>query len=280
MWHEKIKGLKIRTPSQNGNKKKQYKIKEDVASFILMYLTLKEDYAYKMAFQFSKYLTEKNGWKQELVEDFKSLKDQSQLQPILSQMEKDKFLTSRKRKEGGRPRRYFRINPAVLLNPCEHSTQYVSDIYGAINVSEDQIARLLQKLEERFSETHSIKPSSESTLEFKDVIYFIMKNARDVGMHEIANTLFTYWQEIVFVSPNLKEISSLMSARSQIDLELEWNERQLERLKKENDDLDEEKNDDLDEEKYPGRNVQFPIPRQFLGPYRLTKVKHVGKNDK
>lgn len=59
MWHEKIKGLKIRTPSQNGNKKKQYKIKEDVASFILMYLTLKEDYAYKMAFQFSKYLTEK-----------------------------------------------------------------------------------------------------------------------------------------------------------------------------------------------------------------------------
>lgn len=194
-------------------------------------------------------------------------------------MEKDKFLTSRKRKEGGRPRRYFRINPAVLLNPCEHSTQYVSDIYGAINVSEDQIARLLQKLEERFSETHSIKPSSESTLEFKDVIYFIMKNARDVGMHEIANTLFTYWQEIVFVSPNLKEISSLMSARSQIDLELEWNERQLERLKRE------WRFGWRKEWRFGWRKVSrsecsIPNTKAILGPYRLTKVKHVGKNDK
>ena len=107
MWFDKVAEFKAKTSGSFGV----------VPNFLLMYLTLGEDYASSMVKTISKGMSTKNGWNDSQIETFRSIRDRSLLQRILTKMEEKEFLLSRMEKVNGRKRKYFRLNPEVLRNP-------------------------------------------------------------------------------------------------------------------------------------------------------------------
>lgn len=102
----------------------------------LLYLMLGKDYAYRIAKQFNDVSTGIN-----------ALKDQSQLQPLLKDLEKRGFLVSEKVKEDGRDRKYFSINPQILCspNPIEEVYPLPGD-GGAISIKRDDVTSFMNEL--------------------------------------------------------------------------------------------------------------------------------------
>ena len=100
----------------------------------LMYLAQGEDYAYHMAGQFAKGLTLENQWKDERIKNFKlrTLKNTTgPLSTLLNSMEKKNLLISRKESVGKKDRKYFSINPVILLSP-DGSNDYLIPSYSEI----------------------------------------------------------------------------------------------------------------------------------------------------
>jgi hypothetical protein len=93
---------------------------QGAVTLVLMYHTLGEDYAYHMAGQFDKGLKVKNLWKDNQIRAFKLkiLKNKTgPLSTLLNRMEKDRLLISREELIGKQRRKYFSINPDILLRP-------------------------------------------------------------------------------------------------------------------------------------------------------------------
>jgi DNA-binding transcriptional ArsR family regulator len=104
MWHRAIKVFKAEEEEHDG----------EAATLVLMWLAIKgEDYAYNMAKIFKKELIVENGWAEEQLAYLRSLKKPSQVGTLLSKMEKEGFVASRK-EQTGRRNKYYALNVNML----------------------------------------------------------------------------------------------------------------------------------------------------------------------
>jgi hypothetical protein len=228
-WHKKIRKLKIHSLSKVGHNKR-YAIKEDVASLILLYLLLGKDYTYNMAKEFSRNLTTEKGWKKEQINLLRSVKEQSQLQPILKLMSKKKFLIESKLDSEGRSRICYEVNPAIIVAPYYSDTydsEYISEIYGPIKIPEDQIRQLLQKMEEKSREAYFRKWSDIPNLKFDAFLGEVKDEAREHEMHEMVIELIHYLNEIRVILPSEERVNNLQREKEFIEMKIRDEERDL-----------------------------------------------------
>jgi hypothetical protein len=125
-WHEVFEEVKGTKPAK---------------VLALLYLAvLGEGYAYDMVKPFPS----KNK-KKKMEFNIKSFKDQSQIQPILKDLEKREFLISRIEKTDGRERRIFSLNPRILCTP-DGSKIYQLPGDRVLGITEDDARKFLDKL--------------------------------------------------------------------------------------------------------------------------------------
>lgn len=142
----------------------------------LLYLSMREDYAYNIAAQFKK-----------LPINVKALKDQSQLQPILKDFEEKSFLVSRKEKIDGRDRKYFFINPQILYSP-DGTENYPLLNKGSLGISYDDIKVFLCDLSQTDCEKYlkgwdkSANVLQRSTEKY-DFITFLLALQEEARIH-------------------------------------------------------------------------------------------------
>ncbi len=101
----------------------------------LLYLVLGEDYAYNMAKQFA-----------EVSTDVNALKDQSQLHPLLKDLEERGFLISKKDKEDGRVHKYFSINPQILCSPNSLEVYPLPGDGGVLGIDLNDVRSFMDEL--------------------------------------------------------------------------------------------------------------------------------------
>lgn len=149
-WHEAFESIKGRN---------------DVKVHLLLHLLHGEDYAYNIAKFYRKSSIEIN-----------PLCDQSQIQPILSDMEKKEFLRSRNPPSVRRNKKFFSLNPAILQSPTGACPYHLPE--GVLSIRNEDVEKLFTGLEKKG------RPNSDqSGIETFDFVTFLLA-ARDLAKVE------------------------------------------------------------------------------------------------
>ncbi|MDF0594264.1 helix-turn-helix transcriptional regulator [Methanotrichaceae archaeon M04Ac] len=166
--------------------------RNDVKIHLLLHLLYEEDYAYNIANFFKKSKIKIN-----------TLCEQSQIQPILADMENKGFLLSRKSEASPRVRRYFSINPAILQSPMNATLHILSSGRGLYIRKED--------LEELFAALKGCKRPDPSQLGIQkfDFIAFLLavRALADVyGFLPLSRELDLYISEVERIEREVRRI--------------------------------------------------------------------------
>lgn len=149
-----------------------------LATLVVMYLAFGRDYASNMVKEFRDAITEKNGWDECQKETFRSLRDQSQIQPLLDKMEKEDILISEQEKSGRKPR-FFSLSPALI---------------DSIAGSENQKSCLLKSLGKENRGVYLKSWGCHGIFVFETFIYFLHVEASKRGLDNLACKLDEYLQ--------------------------------------------------------------------------------------
>ena len=149
---------------------------------LLLHLLHGEDYAYNIAKFFKESSIKIN-----------TLCDQSQIQPILNEMEREGFLTSRKSKASVRVRRYFSINPAILQSPMNATLHILSSGRG-LHIGKKDLEELFAALKGR----KRPDPSQIGILKFDFIAFLLAVSALadEYGLSPLAHKLNLYISEV------------------------------------------------------------------------------------
>jgi hypothetical protein len=172
----------------------------------LLYLAMGTDYAYNMAIQF----------RNSKIGD-KALIDQSQLQPILSDLEKKKFLTSKEDTRGGRKRKYFTLNRQVLCSPTGVEFYHLPPC-SVLNISDDQIEDFLIELGKRDRNQYFSRIKSVNRFDFITFLVILQEEARVHCKDNAAQHLDAYLREIERLERDRRRVH-LQSYRLDVILE-------------------------------------------------------------
>jgi hypothetical protein len=214
MWSDKITRFKAKPHGSHGF----------VPVLLLMYLSLGEDYGYRMAKTLKNGISEKNGWDASQIEIFDSVRDRSQLQRTLNKMKEQNLLLS----DGISPK-FFRLNPEILRNPDGSATYYKKrdvsrlprvqfrcpkcgfevmskrdNIGVAFEIPEELITELLINLSEKTHAKNEENPYEPyfkkwgkiESFDFNTFINFLKGVALELNMNEMALMLSQYILEI------------------------------------------------------------------------------------
>jgi hypothetical protein len=144
-----------------------------------MYLALGEDYAYNIAGRFANGLTKKNQWNDKQIREFhlRTLMNKTgPLSSLLNDMEKKKLLISRKDFVGKPKRKYFSVNPVILLSPDGSKNYFVPSFYDPtyyeiqrITYRERKISELSEKeIKDFLQELEKEKPTGKDADSYFD----------------------------------------------------------------------------------------------------------------
>ncbi|MGD0952261.1 MAG: hypothetical protein ABR985_07685 [Methanotrichaceae archaeon] len=161
-WHTKLSSI------EGGS--------QEAVILALMYFVLGEDYAYHMASQFAKELTDKNLWKDEQIKKFKLkiLKNKSgPLSTLLNQMEKNKLLIAREDMIGKHKRKYFSINPAILLCPDDSRQYFVVSSSEFFEITTKEIDEYLKELKKKNVQELKVYLKQWSSIRKFDFVTFL-----------------------------------------------------------------------------------------------------------
>ncbi|HRR42503.1 MAG TPA: hypothetical protein P5244_14815, partial [Syntrophales bacterium] len=158
------------------------------------------DYAYNIAKFYRKSSIEIN-----------PLCDQSQIQPILSDMEKKEFLRSRNPPSVIRNKKFFSLNPAILQSPTGACPYHLPE--GVLSIRNEDVEKLFAGLEKKG------RPNSDqSGIETFDFVTFLLA-ARDLARIEaadlatdlanLAQSIDTYIAEVWRLEREKRRINSL-----------------------------------------------------------------------
>lgn len=178
-WHEVFKTIKGRN---------------EVKVYLLLHLLHGSDYAYNIA----KFYRESNI-------GLSPLGDPSQLQPILSEMEKEGFLSSKKSEASVRPRRYFSINPAILQSPTGNSPYHLPE--GALSIQEKDLKELFAAMEKE----KRIDPAQFGITKFDFVTFLlaVSEKAKYLGFTSLGQSMDAYLAEVDRLEREKRRINSL-----------------------------------------------------------------------
>lgn len=180
-WHEAFESIKGRN---------------DVKVHLLLHLLHGEDYAYNIAKFCSGSSIELN-----------PLCDQSQIQPILSDMEKKGFLLSRK-PPSVRKIKYFLINPAILQSPAPGPYHIPIDGEDVVfSIREEDIKKFFAALK-KVNRTY---PAQSGTTKFDFVTFLIAvgEKAKGLGFEDLGKSIDTYIAEVGRLEREKRRINSL-----------------------------------------------------------------------
>ena len=178
---------------------------QEAVILVLMYLALGEDYAYHMAGQFANELRDKNLWKDEQIKEFKLkvLKNRSgPLSTLLNQMEKNKLLMSREEWNGKIKRKYFSINPAILLSPDDSRQYFVVSSSEFFEISTKEIDEYLKEIgkennrDVRKLQVYLKQWSSIRKFDFVTFLEFLMAEAVLRGKESLSDHFSKYITEL------------------------------------------------------------------------------------
>ena len=170
----------------------------------LMYLALGEDYAYHMAGQFANELRDKNLWKDGQIKEFKLkiLKNRSgPLSILLNQMEKYKLIISREEWNGKLKRKYFSINPAILLSPDDSRQYFVVSSSEFFEISTKEIDEYLKELGKENNDVRKLQVylrqwSSIRKFDFVTFLEFLRAEAEKRGKESLSQHFSNYITEL------------------------------------------------------------------------------------
>ena len=178
---------------------------QEAVILVLMYLVLGEDYAYHMAGQFANELRDKNLWKDEQIKEFKLkvLKNRSgPLSTLLNQMEKNKLLMSREEWNGKLKRKYFSINPAILLSPDDSRQYFVVSSSEFFEIQTKEIEEYLKELgkennrDVRKLQVYLKQWSSIRKFDFVTFLEFLRAEAEKMGKESLSQHFSCYITEL------------------------------------------------------------------------------------
>ena len=224
---------------------------EEAATLILMHLALGEDYAYNIAGRFANELTEKNLWSDRQIRQFrlKTLRNKTgPLSALLNDMEKKKFLISREEFVGKKKRKYFSINPAILLSPNGSKNYFVPCFFVQTHcemheiicrqrkiseISETEIKGFLKELEERKPKDKDANQyfdarfkwwSSIKRFDYLAFLKFLQDEAGAKDKSELAQHFCAYIGEIERLERDKRRIRT---SEDQMDANMEGSRRSI-----------------------------------------------------
>jgi hypothetical protein len=193
MWQYEIKQFRSKKDESAGAK----------AIIVLMYLSIKRgNWAYQMARELDKQLTEENGWSKDQLENFLSLKKDNKLHELLEAMEEKGFLLSKYERVKGRTRQSYYIDERIIYQP--------GFLTRILNTNKDSNEKKKVQLVKEFLDELGHKDSEEIQTYFREwselkkfdffiFLGFLKYEASKMGKQEIVR----------IISNNIKNIKKL-----------------------------------------------------------------------
>jgi len=157
----------------------------------LVYLAMGQDYAYRMAKEIGKID----------FEGSKALKNQTTLQPLLSRLEKGGFLLSEEELENGRKRKYFSINPKILISPNGLKPYHIPGESGLLGIADEDIKNFLDQLSNRGKDRARYLEQWNQVIgvkkwDFITFLLFMQEAANDLKMSDLSRRFSEYISEV------------------------------------------------------------------------------------